>query len=61
MTNQQKRLLANYAEIKQISTGNLLINIPDSDYPKYKDTLDYLVEYHLFSLLILIVEIRKCF
>lgn len=49
MTNQQKRLLANYAEIKQISTGNLLINIPDSDYPKYKDTLDYLVEYHFIQ------------
>lgn len=49
MTNQQKRLLANYAEIKQISTGNLVINIPDSDYPKYKDTLDYLVEYHFIQ------------
>lgn len=42
---QQRKLLADYGTIKQLSPNNLAINISDVDYPKLKDTLDYLVEY----------------
>lgn len=45
MTTTQKKLLADYAKIKQSCSGNMAIMIQDSDYPKYKNTLDYLVEY----------------
>ena len=45
MTSAQKKLLADYAKIKQSCAGNLAITIQDSEYPKYKDTLDYLEKY----------------
>ena len=45
MTKKQRMLLADYDEIKRATVGNYAIAIPDQDYPKYKDTLDYLVGY----------------
>ena len=45
MTARQRKLLADYAAIKQLSPNNMAINISSSDFPKYKDTLDYLEEY----------------
>lgn len=45
MAVQKKKLLRDYAEIKKSCSGNAAILIQDSDYPKYKNTLDYLEDY----------------
>lgn len=45
MTAIQRKLLADYAKIKQSCVGNMMITIQDSEYPKYKETLDYLEKY----------------
>ncbi len=42
---KQKQLLADYAQIKQFTAGNMAIIIQNEDYPRYKDTLEYMVEY----------------
>lgn len=45
INQRQKRLLADYASIKQCTAGNMAITINNEDYPRYKDTLEYMVEY----------------
>lgn len=49
MNIKQRRLIADYAKIKQCAAGNLAINISEKDYPLLKDTLDYMVEYEYIS------------
>ena len=45
MTSTQKKLLGDYAKIKQVSTGNQIITIQGADYPLYKETLEYLEQH----------------
>lgn len=45
INRRQKRLLADYAQIKQLTAGNMAISIQNEDYPRYKDTLEYMLEY----------------
>lgn len=45
MNAKQRKLIADYAQIKQCAAGNMAINIPEKDYPRLKDTLDYMVKY----------------
>ena len=40
----QRRLLAEYTSLKAMSQNNAVIQVSDLDYPKYKSTLDYLVQ-----------------
>ena len=40
-----KKLLRDYAEIKKTCPGNMVITISEAEFPKYKDTLDYLERY----------------
>ena len=42
---KQKQLLVDYAQIKQFTAGNMAISIQNEDYPRFKDTLEYMVEY----------------
>ncbi len=42
-TGKKAELLKNYAEIKQMSPGNMAISIDELSFSKYKDTLEYLV------------------
>lgn len=42
---KQKQLLADYAQIKQFTAGNMAISIPNEDYPRFKDILEYMVGY----------------
>lgn len=49
MNAKQKRLLSDYAKIKQCAAGNMAISIQAEDYPRYKDTLDYMVEYEYIT------------
>lgn len=49
MGKKQKKLLADYAKIKQCTADNMAITIQAEDYPKYKDTLDYMVEYEYIT------------
>lgn len=41
----QKQLLEDYAQIKQLTAGNMAISIQNEYYPCFKDTLEYMVEY----------------
>lgn len=45
MNVNKKKLLRDYAEIKKTCPGNMVITISEVEYPKYKDTLDYLERY----------------
>lgn len=45
MNINKKKLLRDYAEIKKTCPGNMVITIPEAEFPKYKDTLDYLERY----------------
>lgn len=45
MNIDKKKLLRDYAEIKKNCPGNMVITITEAEYPKYKDTLDYLERY----------------
>ncbi|MGN0546078.1 MAG: hypothetical protein ACI4I3_02005, partial [Acutalibacteraceae bacterium] len=45
MTKAQKKLLSDYAKIKEKSMGTSSITIQDSEYPLLKDTLEYLLNY----------------
>ena len=49
MNSKQRKLIADYAEIKQYAAGNMAISIPEKDYPRFKDTLDYMVAYEYIS------------
>ena len=49
MNAKQRKLIADYAKIKQYAAGNMAINIPEKDYPRFKETLDYMVEYEYIS------------
>lgn len=42
---KQKQLLADYAQIKQFTAGNMTISIQNEDYLRFKDTLEYMVGY----------------
>lgn len=46
---KQKQLLEDYAQIKQLTAGNMAISIQNEDYPRYKDTLEYMVEYEFID------------
>lgn len=45
MNINKKKLLRDYAEIKKTCPGNMVITISEAEFPKYKDTLDYLERY----------------
>ena len=45
MSINKKKLLRDYAEIKKTCPGNMVITISEAEFPKYKDTLDYLERY----------------
>lgn len=45
MNTTKKKLLSDYAKIKESCSGNMAITIPEREFPKYKDTLDYLEKY----------------
>lgn len=45
MNAKQRKLIADYAQIKQKTSGNMAITIQAEEYPRYKDTLDYMLEY----------------
>lgn len=49
MNAKQRKLIADYAQIKQKTAGNMAITIQAEEYPKYKDTLDYMVEYEYIT------------
>jgi len=49
MSQKQRRLLADFAKIKQCAAGNMAITIQNEDYPRYKDTLEYMVEYEFIT------------
>lgn len=49
MNKKQRKLIADYAQIKQKASGNIAITIQAEEYPRYKDTLDYMVEYEYFN------------
>ena len=42
MTAKQRKLLADYGRIKQLSVGNSAINIADKDFPALQEILEYL-------------------
>lgn len=49
VTGKKAKLLKDYAEIKQMSPGNMAISIDELSFPKYKDTLEYLVEHEFIK------------
>lgn len=49
MNAKQRKLIADYAQIKKKTAGNMAITIQAEEYPKYKDTLDYMVEYEYIT------------
>lgn len=49
MNAKQRKLIADYAQIKQKISGNMAITIQAEEYPRYKDTLDYMIEYEYIS------------
>lgn len=49
MNKKQRKLIADYAQIKQKASGNIAITIQAEEYPRYKDTLDYMVEYEYIN------------
>lgn len=49
MNAKQRKLIADYAKIKQQTAGNMAISISAEEYPRYKDTLDYMVEYEYIT------------
>ena len=49
MNAKQRKLIADYAQIKQKTSGNMAITIQAEEYPRYKDTLDYMLEYEYIT------------
>ena len=49
MNVKQRKLIADYAQIKQKTSGNMAITIQEEEYPRYKDTLDYMIEYEYIT------------
>lgn len=49
MNTKQRKLIADYAQIKQKTSGNMAITIQAEEYPRYKDTLDYMLEYEYIT------------
>lgn len=49
MNAKQRKLIADYAQIKQKTSDNMVITIQAEEYPRYKDTLDYMIEYEYIT------------